>query len=460
MFMSVMDTQIVNVALATLGKDFAATPAQVQWVVTGYLLSIAVSIPASGWLGDRFGSTRVYLVSLAVFCGSSALCAVAQNLQELVGARVAQGAGAGLMIPVGMTMLYRAYPYEQRVHIARMITRVTVVAPATAPIIGGVLVTELSWHWIFLVNVPIALAALLFGLACLPRAAPTDPRPFDWPGFVLCGGGLAALLYAVGTGPTDGWTDPAVWAPGLAGVAALAVFARYSLRRPAPVLRLALLRDRLFRVSCVLVGCSTTAFFGSLVFTALYLQEGRGASALESGLTTFPEAVAIGLSSQVVARLYPRVGPRRLIAAGFLGLAVVNVVMSTAGTNTNLWLVRALMFAIGLAVSYIMLPMQAAAYSRISVTDTSHATAIFTTAQRSASALGVALLSVILASGARGQVRAPVSAFHAVYLTSAGLALLGVLLALTIRDSDARSTMTRQPGENRGPEPSVTPLEI
>jgi EmrB/QacA subfamily drug resistance transporter len=429
-------------------------------VVTGYLLSIAVSIPASGWLGDRFGTTRVYLASLAVFCASSALCAVAQNLQELVGARVLQGAGAGLMIPVGMAMLYRAYPYEQRVHIARLVTRVTVVAPATAPVIGGVLVTGLSWHWIFLINVPIALAALLFGLACLPRAVPADPKPFDWPGFVLSGGGLAALLYAVGTGPTDGWTDPATWAPGLAGVVALAVFARHSLRRPAPVLRLTLLRDRLFRVSCLLVGCSTTAFFGSLVFTALYLQEGRGASALESGLTTFPEAVAIGLSSQVVARLYPRVGPRRLIAAGFLGLAAINVVMSTAGANTSLWLVRGLMFAIGLAVSYVMLPMQAAAYSRISATDTGHATAIFTTAQRSASALGVALLSVILVSGAHGQVRAPVSAFHAVYLTSAGLALLGVLLALTIRDSDAWSTMNRQPGESRDPEPSVTPAEI
>lgn len=310
MFMSVMDTQIVNVALATLGKSFAAPPAQVQWVVTGYLLSIAVSIPASGWLGDRFGTTRVYLISLAVFCGSSALCAVAQNLPELVGARVLQGAGAGLMIPVGMTMLYRAYPYEQRVHIARMITRVTVVAPATAPIIGGVLVTGLSWHWIFLINVPIALAALLFGLAYLPRTAPASQKPFDWPGFALSGGGLAALLYAVGAGPTDGWTDPVTWAPGLAGAVALAVFVRYSLRRPAPVLRLNLLRDRLFRVSCALIGCSTTAFFGSLVFTALYLQEGRGASALESGLTTFPEAVAIGLSSQVVARLYPRVGPR------------------------------------------------------------------------------------------------------------------------------------------------------
>lgn len=149
-----------------------------------------------------------------------------------------------------------------------------------------------------------------------------------------------------------------------------------------------------------------------------------------------------------------------MIVAGFLGLAAVNVVMSTAGATTDFWLVRAMMFAIGLAVSYVMLPMQAAAYSQISVTDTGHATAIFTTAQRSASALGIALLSVILVSGAHGQVRAPVGAFHAVYLASAGMALLGALLALTIRDGDARSTMTRQSGENRDPQASATPVEI
>jgi EmrB/QacA subfamily drug resistance transporter len=460
MFMSIMDSQIVNVALATLGRDFSATPAQVQWIVTGYLLSLAVAIPVSGWLGDRFGTTRIYLISLSLFGAASALCAMAQDLPQLVGARVLQGLGGGLMTPVAMAMLYRAYPYERRVHVARTITRVTVIAPATAPIIGGVLVTGLSWHWIFLINVPVASAALVFGVMFLPRTPPADPQRFDLLGFVLSAGGLAALLYCVGTGPTNGWSNPTTWVPGVIGVAALALFARYSLRRPAPVLRLRLLRDRLFRSCCALIGCSTTAFFGSLVFTGLFLQEGLGLSALASGLTTFPEAVAIGLSSQVVARLYPRVGPRRLIIAGFLGLVVVNVAMSTAGADTSLWQVRGLMFAIGLAVSYVMLPTQAAAYARISTTDTGHATAIFTASQRSASALGVALLSVVLAAGSAGAIRAPVHAFHAVYLASAGAALVGALIALTIRDRDAASTMKRERGGREEVEARIAEAEI
>jgi MFS family permease len=353
------------------------------------------------------------------------------------------------MMPVAMAMLYRAYPPARRVHIARMVTRVTVLAPATAPVIGGALIAGLSWHWIFLINVPVACAALVFGLLFLPRTPPADPQPFDLPGFMLAAAGLASALYCVSTGPTAGWAAPATAATGVFGALALTWFTRHSLRSPQPVLRLRLLGDRLFRTCCLMIGCSTTAFFGSLVFTALYVQEGRGASALTSGLTTFPEAVAIGLSSQFVARLYPRVGPRRLIAAGFGGLVVVNVALSTAGGSTSLWLVRGLMFAIGLAVSYVMLPLQAAAYARISSVDTGHATAIFTAGQRSAGAMGVALLSAVLAAGSGDQVRAPVSAFHAVYLAGAGVAALGLLLALTIRDADAASTMGEraEPGE-------------
>jgi MFS family permease len=218
MFMSIMDTQIVNVALAPIARQFSATPTQVQWVVTGYLLSIAVSIPASGWLGDRFGTTRVY----------------------------------------------RAYPPGRRVHVARTITAVTIIAPATAPVIGGVLVTALSWHWIFLVNVPFGLFAFVFGLLFLPRAEVIYRHPFDTAGFLFAGGGLAGLLYGVSEGAASRWGAPAAWAPAAGGIILLALFTRRSLRAPDPLLRLRLLDDRLFRRCCVLIGCSTSAFFGAL----------------------------------------------------------------------------------------------------------------------------------------------------------------------------------------------------
>jgi sugar phosphate permease len=158
--------------------------------------------------------------------------------------------------------------------------------------------------------------------------------------------------------------------------------------------------------------------------------------------------------------LYPHIGPRRLIVAGFCGLAVVNVIMSTAGAETSLWLIRSMMFAIGIAVSYIMLPMQAAAYAQISSADTGHASAIFTAAQRSASALGVAVLSVVLAAGTGSHTSAPVSAFHAVYLTAAGLACVGALIAITIRDRDAANTMRRDRKVREDIDPNAAAVEI
>jgi EmrB/QacA subfamily drug resistance transporter len=445
MFMSIMDTQIVNVALATISRDFRAPTSSVQWIVVGYLLSLAVFIPASGWFGDRFGTKRTFLGAVAFFTIASALCATSANLPELVAARVLQGAGGGMMVPVGTAMLYRAYPPAERVNVARMITRVMVLAPATAPIIGGVLVTQLSWHWIFLVNLPVGAVVLLFGASFLSEHREPGSQGFDIAGLVMGGPGLALILFAVTEGPLTGWGSTRVIGSAMLGLLLLGLFVRTELRSEKPVLRLRLLAEHpLFRRCCLLFACSSPAFFGSLVFAALYLQEGRGYSALVSGLTTFPEAVAIGLSSQVVARLYPIFGPRRLIVAGFVGLAVVAVLFSQVGASTNLWTIRVLVFCIGLSVSYIMLPVQAAAFAQISSEDTGQASAIFNTLQRTAAAVGVAVLSTVLALGTHNAIHPPVAAFHAVYLTAAGFATVGALLALGVRDADAATTMVRR----------------
>jgi EmrB/QacA subfamily drug resistance transporter len=198
MFMSIMDTQIVNVALATLSRRFDATPAQVGWTISGYLLALAASIPVSGWLGERYGTRRIYLLAVAIFVIASGLCAASASLPQLVATRVLQGVGGGLMIPTGVAMLYRAYPPERRVHISRLIARVAVIAPATAPIIGGLLISGLSWRWIFLVNLPFGAAVLAFGLRFLPpEDAPGQASPFDLLDFLRAGGGLAALLYGL-----------------------------------------------------------------------------------------------------------------------------------------------------------------------------------------------------------------------------------------------------------------------
>jgi MFS family permease len=236
----------------------------------------------------------------------------------------------------------------------------------------------------------------------------------------------------------------------------LAAFIRTELRRDNPVLRLRLLEDQaLFRRCCVLFALSSPAFFGSLVFASLYLQEGRGYSALVSGLTTFLEAVAIGLFSQVVARMYPRVGPRRLITGGFVGLGTVALLFSFVGASTSLWVIRGLVFGIGVSVSYIMLPVQAAAFAQISPSETGHATAIFNTVQRTAAAVGVAVLATVLAIGTHHANRPPIAAFRAVYLTAAGFAAIGAILALGVHDDQAAATMVQRPHRATSSDPPV-----
>ncbi len=443
MFMSIMDTQIVNVALPTLSRDFHATLASTQWVITAYLMAIAVSVPASGWLGDRFGTKRVFLAAIAAFTVASALCAASANLPELVVTRILQGAGGGMMVPTGMAMLYRAYPQNRRVHVARVVTGVMVLAPATAPIIGGSLVTWASWRWIFVVNIPFGTLALLTGLSYLAEHREPPRGRFDAWGALLGGVGLGLLLYAVGEGPTEGWGSTGVLGPLCGALATLAGFVVLELHREHPLLDLGLLRDRTLRRCVATITPQSIAFFGSLVFVTLYLQEARGVSPINSGLSTFPEAVAIGLTSQVVSRLYPRVGPRRLMTAGFLGFAVVTAALADAGLGTSLWTIRALTFALGICASFIMLPNQAAAFAQVSSADTGHATAIFSVLQRASSSIAVAVLATVLAL-AGGNVthgRPPVSAFHWAFGAGVIASLVGAGLALRVRDADAAPTM-------------------
>src|ERR1700724_2787509 len=217
MFMSIMDVTIVNVALPTIGRDFSVTPTAIDSISIAFLVSLAVFIPASGWLGDRFGGKRVMLVAIVVFTVASALCGLATSLGELVAFRVLQGVGGGMLAPVGMAMLYRAFPPAERIRASAILTVPTTLAPALGPVLGGLLVTDLSWRWVFYVNVPIGVAAFGFGAIFLQQSAQARPGRFDLVGFLLSGVGLGLLMYGVSEGPNLGWRQAQVLAAIAAG---------------------------------------------------------------------------------------------------------------------------------------------------------------------------------------------------------------------------------------------------
>jgi EmrB/QacA subfamily drug resistance transporter len=313
MFMAIMDTTIVNVALPTISRDLSVPLNRVDGVIVGFLVALAVFIPASGWLGDRFGTRRVFLAALVIFTVASALCGLAQDFGELVGSRILQGIGGGMLTPTGMAMLYRTFPPAERVRASRILTVPTALAPALGPVVGGFLVTAASWRWVFYVNVPIGVAGFVFGALFLPEHREAGAGRFDLPGFVLSGAGLGALMYALSEGPSHGWGSPLIVSTGLAGIVLLAVLVRVELRTAQPMIHLRLLGDRLFASSTAVLFAGVMAFLGSLYLIALFLQDGLGLSALNAGLSTFPEAIGVMAGAQIAARVYPRAGPRRMM---------------------------------------------------------------------------------------------------------------------------------------------------
>jgi MFS family permease len=388
MFMSIMDATIVNVALPTIGRDFAVSPTAVDSISISFLVSLAVFIPASGWLGDRFGGKRVLLAAIVVFTVASAMCGLATSLGELVIFRVLQGVGGGMLAPVGMAMLFRVFPPEERIRASAILTVPTTLAPALGPVLGGLLVTDLSWRWVFYVNVPIGAAALLFGLLFLRTVPQSEPGKFDLPGFLLAGFGLGLAMYGVSEGPVKGWHSADVLGTIAAGVVLLAAMVVVELRHSAPLVDLRLLANRLFRSS--------------------------------NGVM--------------------------VLAIGLVGVAASIALLALLGPTTSLWWARLLMFALGLSMGQVFVPVQAAAFATITPAATGRASTMFNAVRQLGGAVGVAVLTtaIVLVGPIHlvaGHPAANLTAYRVAFLVAAAVALLAVPCALSIRDSDAARTI-------------------
>ena len=450
LFMAIMDATIVNVALPVVGRDFHSAPDAVDSISIAFLVSTGVFIAASGWLGDRFGGRKVLLGALVIFTIASALCGLASSLGELVVFRVLQGVGGGLMTPVGMAMLFRVFPPAERVRASSILMIPTAFAPAIGPVLGGLLVTDLSWRWVFYVNVPIGAAAFLFGLLFLDDHAQAEPGRFDLRGFLLAGSGLGLTMYGVSEGPLKGWATPTVLGTIAAGAALLVALVFVELRTEEPLIDLRVYGDRLFRSTSVVMILGAIAFLGVLFLVALFYQDGLHLSALQSGLNTFPEALGVMIGAQIVSRrLYPVFGPRRIMASGLGVVALSMAGMAAVGATTSLWWARLLMLTLGLGMSCVFIPAQAASFATISPARTGRASTLFNTARQLGGAIGVALLTTVVAAVGptrilAGRAVANLGAYHAGFLAAAGVALLAIFAAFTVSDTDATATMVRR----------------
>lgn len=449
MLLNTLDTTIINIALSTLAREFDVSPASIESVVIAYLVSLAVFIPVSGWVGDRFGMKRTFMVALTIFTVASLISGFAQSLPQLILFRVLQGAGGGMLTPVGMAMLYRTFPPQERIGVGRILMFATILGPALGPIIGGVILENWPWPWIFFVKVPIGLAALIFGVLFLEEQQEEDAGGFDFAGFLLGGAGFAMLMYALSEGPQRGWGSPFILGTLTAGIVSLVAFVTIELRRREPMIQLRLFQNRLFRTTLVVSFFGSAAFIGVLYLVPLFLQEALQLTPFEAGITTAPEAIGVVASTQVVARIYPRVGPRRLMSFGLSGVAVSILLMSFMQLDTSIWVFRLLMFALGASMACLFLPNQAASLATISRRDTGRATTLTNVQRQLGSALGVALLSTVLSAvGAvvtldDGSTEPNLTAYRAAFVAAAVIAVVGAVIAQRVPDEDAANTMVR-----------------
>ncbi|RLT27594.1 MAG: DHA2 family efflux MFS transporter permease subunit [Chloroflexi bacterium] len=464
LFMDLMDLTIVNVALPTLGREFNIGHSTLEWIVTGYLLSLAVWIPASGWIGDKVGTKKTFIFALAAFCVGSALCGFAQGGEQLVAFRIIQGIGGGMMTPVGTAMLFRAFPPAERARAALILTIPTVVAPAVGPVLGGYLVDYVNWRWIFFVNLPIGVVGLVFSALFLEEHTEPTAGGFDLPGFALSASGLALVLYSLSRGPEAGWGTLEVLGTGIVGVVAFAALIWVELHTAQPMLDLRLYKDRMFRSASIVFFIASASLIGAFFLLTLFLQELRGLSAIQTGLILLPQAVTVVMFAQVSGRLYPKVGPKRLLAFALLLFAISSGVMVWVDIDTPIWMIIGILCLRGVAMAFTFIPLQAAAFARIAPPSIGRASSLFNTDRQVGSSIGVALLATVLSerliahapqtaaiaaakAGATpalakaAAVQASVSAFHEAFLAAFVLALVGVVLTLLIHDEDAASTL-------------------
>ena len=312
--MSVLDTTIVNVALDRLSRDLHSPLSTIQWVSTGYLLSLAMVIPLAGWLTQRFGSKRVWMISVAVFAVGSALCGLAWSDGSLIFFRVLQGFGGGLIMPVGMSVLAQTAGPRHMGRVMSVIGVPMLLGPVLGPVIGGLIVDNAPWQWIFFVNVPIAAVALILAARLLkPDQGRAEVGRLDWLGVALLSPGLASLVFGLAETETSGGLGaPIAWAPIAAGLVLIGLFVLHALRTPRPLIDMRMFGSIGFSAAAATTFLLGAALFGAMLLLPLYFQVDRGESALSAGLLMAPQGIGAALVMPLSGRLTDRIGGGRV----------------------------------------------------------------------------------------------------------------------------------------------------
>lgn len=447
-FMSILDSTIVNIALPNILKDFGASLGNGQLVIASYLMALAVVIPLSGFLGERIGMKRLYMITLACFTAGSALCGLAWNVQSLILFRVVQGLGGGMLQPLGMAIVFTMITPLERPRFMALLGIPALLAPILGPSLGGYIVEFSSWRAVFLINVPVGLIDIALAYVLLKETAIRADTRLDARGFALATVAFPSLLLGLSQGAEQGWDSPLVIGLVVVGAIALAGFIFAELRHHDPMLRLRLFADPMFRLAIFVQWIGMFSLFGLNFLMPLFLQRVRGLGPAEAGRVLLPMGIVAFISMNVAGRLYHRLGPRPLVISGLLVLATTTFLWSRIDESTHLLLIMLVVGGRGLGLGLFAQTVQLVAYNTVPQGQLPRATALVNVGQRLTGATSTAILTTVLVvsvhwagapSGTSiGDGTAPVpfmvEAFRDAFLVMTGLSIAGVVLAWFLHD--------------------------
>lgn len=424
--MSILDVTVVSVALPKFQSEFNATYAQVAWTMTGYTLALATVIPLTGWAADRFGTKRLYMAALTMFTIGSALCATADSIGELIGFRVFQGLGGGMLMPLGMTIMTRAAGPERIGRLMAILGVPMLLGPIGGPILGGWLIDAASWHWIFLINIPIGMVSLVYAALALPKDRPEPSESFDFLGMLMLSPGLALFLFGVSSVPeAGGFGAVKVWLPMLLGIALVVSFVVYSFRPRHPLLDLRLFRNRGLTIATITMFVFVIAFMGAgLLFPSYFLQV-RGESTLHAGLLIAPQGLGAMIMMPIAGTLADRVPVGRTVPFGMALIALGFLAFTQVGADTSYVFLCSALFVMGLGMGGTMMPIMTSALKSLSHQDVARGSTLTNIVQQIGGSVGAAVMSVILTTSLNKSTPIPgaVDPVSGKPITEAGLAI-------------------------------------
>jgi EmrB/QacA subfamily drug resistance transporter len=396
--MSILDTTVVNVAVDHLAVVFNSSLTTIQWVITGYTLSLAAVIPATGWAADRFGTKRLYLTSLVLFTIGSILSGLAWSAESLIVFRVLQGLGGGMIMPAVMTITTRKAGPHRMGRIMGVLGVPMLVAPIVGPILGGWLVDDVSWRWIFFINVPIGVLAFVLGQIVLDPDEPQPTHRLDWVGMLLLSPGLALLIYGLAESSDYGFGAVRSWLPVVGGALLIIGFFAHSWRSDAPLIDIRTFTHTRAGAAAGVFLLFAISYFGSFLLVPLYYQSVRGATALDAGLLLVPQGLGAMVTMPIGGRITDRRGPWWLPSVGLPLLIIGIIPFAFVTATTSYVLLCSLNFVLGLGMGLSMMPTMTAAMQSVPASAIARTSTAMNIIRQGGASIGTAILSVILAS--------------------------------------------------------------